>query len=106
MNLVSGLRNPKEIAQREAVFLTPGGARGQLRALDQHDVGPAELGEMVEHAAADHAAPDHRHPNMRLHGTRRPSPTIQTATEFDHAVRSERESIRQLAGCWLGLNFY
>ena len=45
----------------------PAGAGGQLVALEQHDVPPAELGQVVEHAAPDHAATDHRDPNVRFH---------------------------------------
>ena len=42
----------------------PGRARGQFVALEQHDVLPAELGQVIEHAAADHAAADHHHPRL------------------------------------------
>ena len=45
----------------------PGGTGGELGALDEHHVRPAELGEMVEDGAADHAAPDHDHARVRLH---------------------------------------
>jgi hypothetical protein len=38
----------------------PGRARGQLVPLQQHEVGPACLGQVIEHRAADHAAPDHQ----------------------------------------------
>ena len=39
----------------------PGRARGQLLALEQHDVGPAELGQMIgDRAAGDAAADDDR----------------------------------------------
>ena len=34
---------------------------GQLLALEQDDVGPACLGEVVEHAGADDTASDHDH---------------------------------------------
>ena len=46
----------------------PGGARGQLVALQQHHVGPAELGQVVEDAAADQPAADHHCLCVRLHG--------------------------------------
>ena len=36
----------------------PGGPGGQLVLLKQHDVGPAQVREMVGNAAADHAAAD------------------------------------------------
>ena len=36
----------------------PGGAGGQLLALQQHHVAPAELGQMIGDRAADHAAAD------------------------------------------------
>jgi hypothetical protein len=56
----------------EAAGGVPGRARGQLRALDQHDVAPAVLGQVIEHAAADHAAADHHHPNVGPHRSRLP----------------------------------
>ena len=37
----------------------PRRAGGELLALEQHDVGPARLGEVVEHDAPDHPATDH-----------------------------------------------
>ena len=51
----------------------PGRAGGQLLALDQHDVGPALLGEVIERRDADDAAADddraclsfHRHECLR-----------------------------------------
>ena len=45
----------------------PGRAGGQLIALEQHDVAPAELGQVVEHAAADDPAADHHHPRLGPH---------------------------------------
>ncbi len=39
----------------------PRGTRGQLLALQQHDVGPTRLGEVVEHAGADDTASYHDH---------------------------------------------
>ena len=36
----------------------PGGAAGELALLEQHDVAPAELGEVVGDARADDAAAD------------------------------------------------
>ena len=53
----------------EASRRVPGGARGQLGALDQHDVRPAELGQVVENRTADDAAADHHHAGMGFHGT-------------------------------------
>ena len=52
----------------EAPRGVPGRARGQLRALQQHHVGPAELGEMVEHRASDDAAADHGDASGGSHG--------------------------------------
>jgi hypothetical protein len=52
----------------EAGGRVPGGAGGQLGALDQRDVGPAELGEVVEHAGTDHAAADDHRAILGLHG--------------------------------------
>ena len=46
----------------------PGRAGGQFGPLDQRDVVPAQLGQVVEDADAHHAAADHRHAHMRFHG--------------------------------------
>ena len=45
----------------------PGRPRGQDGALDQGDVGPAQLGKMVNDGGADDAPSDHRNPIVRLH---------------------------------------
>ena len=45
----------------------PGGPRGQLGALDEGDIGPAELCQMIQNAASDHAAADHGDPGMAFH---------------------------------------
>jgi hypothetical protein len=42
----------------------PGGSRGQGLALQQHQVFPAELGQVVKNAAADHAAANDDDPGM------------------------------------------
>jgi hypothetical protein len=39
----------------------PGRAAGQLLAFEQHDVGPAELGQVIGHRAAGDAAADDDH---------------------------------------------
>ena len=44
----------------------PCGAVGEPVLLDQHDVRPAQLGEVVEDAAAPHAAADHHRPRFVL----------------------------------------
>ena len=55
------------VEERQQPGRVPGGACGELGLLDQHDVGPAELRQMVEHAAADDAAADHHHPRLIPH---------------------------------------
>src|SRR3546814_1024984 len=45
----------------------PGRPGGELAALQQHDVAPAGLGQMIEHAAADNAAADDCDLDMRFH---------------------------------------
>ena len=55
------------IQRVEAAGRMPGRAGGQLRALDQHDVGPAGLGQMVEHRAADDAAADDNRFDVGFH---------------------------------------
>ena len=52
----------------EAAGGVPGRAGSQLRALDQHDVGPAGLGQVVEHRAANDAAADHNRFDLGFHG--------------------------------------
>ena len=56
------------VERRDAAGRVPGGARGQLVLLDQHDVGPADLREMIEHGDADDAAADHDDAGRTLHG--------------------------------------
>src|SRR5215212_4599142 len=46
----------------------PSRAGCQLLALDQDDVGPALLREVVERRDADDASADHDDPNLRFHG--------------------------------------
>ena len=59
------LREPRQVGRRAQLPDQPGGvpgrAAGQLLALEQHHLAPAELGQMVGDRAADHpAADDHR----------------------------------------------
>src|SRR6202030_2678770 len=51
----------------------PGRARGQLVALDEHDVAPAGFRQVVEDAGADDAAADDGDLNMRFHPISFPS---------------------------------
>ena len=46
----------------------PGGARGELQALDQHHILPALLGQVIEHARPDDAAADDDCLRMGFHG--------------------------------------
>ncbi len=45
----------------------PGGTGSQLAPLQQHDVGPAGLGQVVQHAGADHASTDDDDLGVLLH---------------------------------------
>ena len=56
-----------QVEQRQQARRMPGRAGGQLLALDEHAVGPALPGEMVERRNADHAPADHHRPRMRSH---------------------------------------
>ena len=56
-----------EVEQRQQAGGVPGRARRQFLALDQRDIGPAELCQMVQRADANHAATDHNHTCCRLH---------------------------------------
>ncbi len=69
----------------------PGAARGQLVALQQHAVGPAGLGQMVEDRAADHPAADHHGLRVRSHGFAPPCPAARCA---DGRGRSGRTATR------------
>ena len=51
----------------EAARRVPGGAGGELLTLQQHDVLPARLSQVVKHAAADDAAADYDNSGMGLH---------------------------------------
>ena len=42
----------------------PGGAGRQLRALDEHGIGPALVRQVIEGADPDGAAADHDHPRV------------------------------------------
>ena len=57
-----------------AACAVPGRPRGELGALHQHHVGPAGLGEVVEHAGAHHSPADHHHPRLSLHRQRSVGP--------------------------------
>ena len=55
------------VEERQQACGVPSGACGELGLLDQHHVRPAELRQMVEHAAADDPAADHHHPRLIPH---------------------------------------
>jgi hypothetical protein len=58
----------------------PGRAGGQLLPLDQHDIAPAGLGQMIEDAAPDDAAPDDDDLCLSLHGPDFPSEILLSIT--------------------------
>ena len=62
------------VEERQEPGSVPGGAGGELGALEQHAVGPALLGQMVERAHAHHTTADHHHPCCRSHRARPLSP--------------------------------
>ena len=55
-------------AQVHAAGGVPGRARGQLALLEQQQLAPADLRQVVEHAGADHAAADDDRPGFIPHG--------------------------------------
>ena len=55
------------VEQRQEARGVPGGARGELGALDQRDIRPALSRQVIQRAHPDHAATDDQDPNMRLH---------------------------------------
>jgi hypothetical protein len=52
------------IEQGQEAGRVPSGARGELLALDQHAVGPAELSQVIQRRHADDAAADHHRAGM------------------------------------------
>src|SRR5215472_14707176 len=58
----------------------PGRPGGELALLDEQHVGPADLGEMVEHACAHHAATDDHGPRRILHVELSPHNTLTVAS--------------------------
>ncbi len=48
----------------------PGGAGGEFRTLEQNDIAPAELGQMVEDRTSDDTATDDDNSSMAFHGSR------------------------------------
>jgi hypothetical protein len=55
------------VEQRQQTGGVPGGAGGELLALDENHVAPALPGEVVEGPHPDDAAPDDDHPSLRFH---------------------------------------
>src|SRR5690606_35428964 len=55
------------VEKREQASGMPGGASGQFCTFQQNDVGPAELGKVVEGGNTDGAAADHDNAGMALH---------------------------------------
>ena len=75
----------------EAAGRMPGRAGGQLRALDQHDVGPAGAGEVVEHRAADDTAADDYRFDVGFHEV--PSVTVKTESGMNWCHAAATASI-------------
>jgi hypothetical protein len=55
------------VEERQEARRVPGGASGQLVALEQHDVAPAGLGQMVGDGAADRASADDDRARLAFH---------------------------------------
>jgi hypothetical protein len=70
------LGEPGEVVGGTELAHQPGGMpRGparQLAALEQHDVAPAELGQVIRHAAAGDAPADHHHARLSGHRVTHP----------------------------------
>ena len=75
------------VEQRQQAGGVPGRAVGEVGLLDQHDIRPARLGEVVEDAHADHPAADHHHPCLCLHGAL-PPPVAFRAVLFSRLARA------------------
>ena len=77
----------------EAARRVPGRTGGQLGALDEHDIAPAEPGEVVKHAAPDHPAPDHRDLHIGFHGFASIGALVRGSNQHERLARS-RSSVR------------
>ena len=67
----------------------PGRAGGQFALLEQQHVGPADLGEVIEHAGADHAAADDDRSRGSLHDSSSPAER-QVTSSGDGGCKPER----------------
>ena len=75
----------------------PRGPRGQPLALQQHDVGPAELGQVVGDAAADDASADHDHAGPVGQRIRHVVPPVVRAVSVRLSERSVRTEVKPRA---------
>ena len=55
------------VQRMKAACRVPGRAGGQFRAFNQHHVGPAKLGQVVQHRTADDTAANYHHAGMGFH---------------------------------------
>ena len=60
------------VEERKEAGGVPGGTGGQLRALEEHDIRPALVRQVIEGADPDGSAADHDHPRMLLHAPEPP----------------------------------
>src|ERR1019366_5927500 len=64
MQLADGVTHVEKWQESRRV---PGRSASELRALEEHDVGPALLRQVIQGTDADDTAADHDHPSMRSH---------------------------------------
>ena len=84
------------VEERQEARGVPGGAGGQLVALEQHRVGPAGLRQVVGDRRADRAAADHHRPRMAPH---RSPPLLPAAHCLAERGRAQgRRARRSVAG--------
>ena len=69
------------VEERQQPRRMPGRAGGQLLALDQDDIRPALLGQMVERRDADDASTDNNDPRLRFH-----APVPRSCTDRPQSV--------------------
>ena len=80
-----------------AACRVPGGAGGEIPALEQHHVAPAKLSQMIQNTRAHDAAADDRYPRVTLHGDF--SAPVRSAANYPRAaherLRNPEKDVRQ-----------
>ena len=82
----------------------PGRTGRELRALEKDDVGPAVLGQVVQHTGADDASADHNDTRVGLHSSSVPSPLeVRRDAAFGDSAIDKRIDLFEHGGVHGGL---